>query len=325
MDRPSLTVLTDPIPTGIDFVPEKSKRLLRHIKYLAKKRSFSSDPLYRGHFAVTRSLLQGLEKIGVNFNYSPRKLSSLAETVIVLAGVNTLRQAIRLKQGGHIKKLFAGPNIFNFSDRGINLASPEVDAAITASPYIGDLFVEGSPSLRGRIITWAAGVDVDYWRPERHAPGKKILIYKKQNAGPVESVEPFANYLREKGYEIVNLEYGNYTHGEFLEALQQSQLMIGFVIAETQGIAWAEAWSVGVPTLIWRNTSRVVKGRLYKCSTAPYLCDRNGLFFDNFDNFRQQFAYWESHRDQFDPRTWALKNMSDEVCAQKLYSKVTSC
>jgi hypothetical protein len=101
--------------------------------------------------------------------------------------------------------------------------------------------------------------------------------------------------------------------------------MIGFVTDESQGIAWAEAWSADVPTLIWKNDSKVYLGRQYECSTAPYLRPENGLFFNDLEDIKRQFAYWEAHRQEFTPRDWTLKNMADEVCAVALYKKVTEC
>ena len=115
MSKPKLTILTDPLPVGRDFFSETARRWMRRLKYAMQERSFSSHPRYRGHFAVTRSLVEGLEKIGADLNYNPTKLSQLADTVIVLANVHALRQAIRLKQEGKIHRLFAGPNVVYFS------------------------------------------------------------------------------------------------------------------------------------------------------------------------------------------------------------------
>ena len=96
-------------------------------------------------------------------------------------------------------------------------------------------------------------------------------------------------------------------------------------MSESQGIAWAEAWSADVPTLIWKNDANVYRGRRFNCSTAPYLRPENGLFFNDLEDFKRQFAYWGAHREEFTPRDWTLKNMSDEVCASILYKKVTEC
>lgn len=324
--RPALTILTDPMPIGCDLVPEMGRRVGRRLKYLVRERSYASHPRYRGHFAVTRSLIQGLEKNGAEFNYSPLSLRHLADIVLVLAGVDTLRQAIRLKQQGYIRRLYAGPNIVIFSsDHDSILASPEIDAVITPSNYIDELYIEDNASLRGRIFSWPAGVDTEYWKPESKFKRDKVLIFEKQNKGPVGPVAPFADYLRGIGWEVEVMRYGSFRHHQYRDSLQRSCLMLGFVTDESQGIAWAEAWSCDVPTLIWRNTSNVYHGRKYKCSTAPYLSEDNGLFFDDLEHFKEQFAYWETHRDLFQPRAWTLANMSDEVCARQLYERVTAC
>ncbi len=326
MVKPALTVLTDPMPVGRDLVPETFRRVARRLKYALRERSYASHPRFRGHFAVTRSLIQGLEKNGASFNYGPLRLRHLADTVVVLAGVHTLKQAIELKRQGYIRRLFAGPNIVIFSsDHDSILASPEVDMVITPSSYVDNLYIEDNLSLKGRIFSWPAGVDTEFWAPNPATTRDIILIFEKQNKGPVGPVELYANYLRGLGWAVEILHYGGFRHHQYRDLLQRSCLMLGFVTDESQGIAWAEAWAANVPTLIWRNTSNVYNGRRYSCSTAPYLCDQNGLFFDNLEDFKHQFAYLESHRTHFEPRAWTMGNMSDEVCARQLYDKVTSC
>ena len=145
---PKLTILTDPMPWGREFLHEGSRRIARVVRdALRPNRQYFYHPKYRGHFAVTRSLVEGLRNTGASFNYNPRYPWQLADTVIVLAGVSTLRQAIRLKKQGKIKKLFAGPNIVVFSsDNDSILAAPEVDAAITPSDFVIDLYLEDNPS-----------------------------------------------------------------------------------------------------------------------------------------------------------------------------------
>lgn len=326
MAKPKLTVLTDPLPIGRDFLPETARRSARVMKYILKERSFASHSRFRGHFAVTRSLVEGLENIGADFNYNPNQLPELADTVVVLAGVRTLRQAIRLKQQGKISRLFAGPNIVHFStDFDSILASPEVDAAITPSDWVIEHYVQDNPSLQGRIFSWPAGVDTVFWAPKLATKPDHILIFEKQNKGPVGPVEPYSEYLRGLGWKVDILRYGSFRHQDYCDLLQQSCLMLGFVRDESQGIAWAEAWATDVPTLLWRNNQNMCQGRLLKVSTAPYLCDQNGLFFDDFEHFKTQFSCWQAQREQFAPRAWVLENMSDEACARQLYNKIMSC
>jgi hypothetical protein len=327
MIRPKVTVLTEPMPWGRELLHESSRRIARWVRdVLRTNRQHFSHPLYRGHFAVTRSLVEGLHKVNASFNYNPRYPWQLADTVIVLAGVRTLRQAIRMKQQGRIKKLFAGPNIMVFSsDYDFLLAVTEVDAAITPCDWVVDLYLEDDPSLKNRIFSWPAGVDTHYWQPDPAVKRESILIFEKQNKEPVWVVASYADYLRGLGWDVNIIKYGNFTHIEYLKMLQKSCLMLGFVTSESQGIAWVEAWSADVPTLILKNTSIVYQGRRFACSTAPYLHSQNGLFFDDLEDFKIQFSYWETHLEQFSPRSWTLENMSDEVCASMLYKKVTEC
>jgi hypothetical protein len=327
MTRTKITVITDPMPWGREVLHEGARRIARALRDAVRPpRKHFNHPKYRGHFAVTRSLVEGLHKINASFNYNPRFPWQLADTVIVLAGVRTLRQAIRMKQQGQIKRLYAGPNIVCFSsDYESLLAASEVDAAITPSDLVVDLYLEDNPTLKDRIFSWPAGVDTKYWQPDPSIKRERILIFDKQNKGPVGPVAPYVDYLRSLGWSVQVIEYGTYTHIQYLQMLQHSCLMLGFVTDESQGIAWAEAWSTDVPTLIWKNTTNVWRGRRYHCSTAPYLRPQNGLFFDDLEDFKKQFGYWLTHREQFTPREWTLENLSDEVCASILYKAVAEC
>lgn len=327
MIHPKVTVLTDPIPYGRYLIPETAKSLARTIRDRVKPHPENYNRSnYRGHPAVTRSLIEGLIAIDASFNYNPKTPKEFADIVVVLSGVRTLRQMIAYKRKGLIKTLYAGPNIVVFSsDYNSILSSSEIDWVITPCEWVIDMYLEDCPTLKERCLSWPAGVDIQYWTPGPTIQRRKILIFEKQNKGPVGPVQPYAMYLEEHGYEVSLIKYGCFTHSQYLRELQQSFLMIGFVTDESQGIAWAEAWSADVPTLLWKNTSNVHRGRKYHCSTAPYLCAQNGLFFDDFEDFKLKVDYWASNRDQFTPRGWTLDNMSDEVCAASLYKMVTAC
>lgn len=261
MIKPNLTILTDPVPDGREFFGEHARRFARRIKYVLQERPYSSHPKYRGHFAVTRSLVEGLKKIGASFNYNPSIFGEVADTVHVVSGVSALRQMIRLKQQGRIKKLFVGPNIVVFSTEANSiLASPEIDGVINHCDFACEFWAVDHPQLLDRCFRWPAGVDTHYWHPDPVVKRESILIFDKQNKGPVRPVAPYADYLRNLGWDVNVIEYGNFTHIEYLKMLQKSCLMLGFSTSESQGIAWAEAWSTDVPTLIWKNFPPSIKG-----------------------------------------------------------------
>lgn len=329
MKKHKVTVLTDPMPWGRELLPEGVRRIARLVRDVIRpNRKYFNHPQYRGHFAVTRSLVEGLWKINANFNFNPYHPSQVADTVIVLAGVKTLRQAIRLKKQGRIKKLFAGPNIVAFSsDYDFIAGSLEIDCYILNSDWVFDLYIEDCPSLRDRCFIWPAGVDTSYWQPDPATKRDRILIFDKRDIeDDPDRVNPYVVYLRGQGWQVdvlVRCGLQGYTQERYRYLLQRSSLMVGFTVgSESQGIAWVEACSTDVPILILKNTSNTIRGRRYTCSTAPYLCSQNGLFFDDLEDFKTQFSYWETNREQFTPRMWTLENMSDEVSADMLYQRL---
>lgn len=320
-----ITILTDPIPVGWWRLIEFCKKKVRSVRYKIKPPIYNYGE-YRGHYAVTRSLVEGLGKLKLPFNYNPVKLNGLSSTVVVLAGVSTLKQAIFLKRRGLISKLFAGPNIVVFSsDHDSLLASPEIDAVITPCDWVSKVYIEDNATLAGRCLAWPAGVDTNYWKPSIAPPIRHVLFFEKQNKGDVGPIEPYLTYVKHRGYTVQVIRYGSFVHSDYLKELHKAILMVGFVIDESQGIAWAEAWATNTPTLIWRNEHNIYRGKAYVTSTAPYLCDANGLFFDDIADFKSKFSYWEKNQNSFKPREWVLSNMSDEVCAHNLYTKVQDC
>lgn len=320
-----VTILTDPIPYKKKLVFQLSKRIFIFIRYQVYKLFGKNYPFYRGHPAVTRSLVEGLKKKDIDFVYNPNCISELTDLVVVLSGVETLKQAIALKQKRKIKILLAGPNIVIHSNDFNNLiSSPEIDLCITPSPIATSNYILMNPLLTNRTVSWPAGVDVDYWKPNKSIVRNQILVYEKQAKGPVGPIEPYVEFLKSNGYTVKVIKYGDYSLQEYKTQLLHSIAMVGFVRDESQGIAWAEAWSCDVPLFLWNNHWNVFRGVKHRCSPAPYLTDENGIFFDDHNDFQIKFQQWEKGHFKFQPRKWCLENMSDEVCAQNLIGIIHS-
>jgi len=317
-----LSVITDPIPVGLFSITEGIKALLRTIRKVGRS-FFNPVPAYllsdyRGHPAVTRSIVQGLEKLNVPFNYNPKVINDLSQTVVVLSGISALRQMIKFKQQGYIRRLLIGPNIMDGSGSNRDVfASPEVDRYITHAPvcpFVSRLI----PTLALRCVPWAAGVDLRFWYPETIRTRDLVLIYNKQNTGTTVSLEPYRTVLMRRGYKVSILEYGSYTVEDYRSVLQRSKFMVGFTRNETQGIAFAEAWACDVPTFIWSNSEPTMFGVAYGGSNAPYLTDATGASFSDVDDFTKLLSRWDRDGFNFKPRQWCRENMSDEICARAL-------
>lgn len=318
--RPDISVLTDPIPIGRYAVSEPIIKIARRVRYIGSPRPVHMRSKYRAHFAVTRSMVEGLQKIGIRSNYNPKNLKEVAEVVVVPGGFHALRQAIGWKQTGYIRTLLAGPNLVDFPSENRQLmCASEIDVLIVPGNWVVDNFISDRPELRGRVKYWPSGVDTNYWFPSSLAKEpNKVLIYDKPKRGPVCLIDDYARFIEGKNYHVDILYYGQYIPNDYLEMLRKCSVMIGFSPDESQGIAWAEAWSVNVPTLLWNQDYVTFKGRTYRASTSPYLTSKTGMFFYSFLDFEKVFEYWVNNWDQFHPRDWVIENMSDEVCAKNL-------
>lgn len=321
MQKQLLSVLTAPAWPRY----QRTIKALRHprnlFKVLAGAAGIRDTSRFGGHFAVTRSLIEGLDKTRTPYNYNP-EAANVGAACIVLSGVDALQSALHMRRSGRIRMLLAGPNIVTLpNEAGGMLADIDINACIVPSGWVRDLYVDYCPSLAGRIVVWAAGVNTTYWnsalfrRPGNQSP--RILVYAK-GVGQAEG-QAFIHSLERSGYTARRIEYGHYSQESYKAHLEWADLMIVLGGTESQGIAMAEAWSMNVPTLVkqaftWHDPN----GRSYPASASPYLSEQTGAFFCNEKELLSLLREWHADPTRFSPRSWVIKNMSDEICAENL-------
>ncbi len=297
---PEITVLTHPVGGG-------------------------SQSLYDGHHGVTRSLVEGLSKIGADFNYNHRKQKDVGAVVVVLSGIDALQQAIGFKQTGKIQKLLAGPNLMVRAMEYNNiLSSPEIDICIVPSDWVRIAYEADAPDLAGRIRCWYAGIDERFWRPDSsREKDRQVLIYWKTETK--DFYKGVKKLLKGYGWLPVKLEYGRHSRDEFRETLSGSVFAVFISRSESQGIALAEAWAMDVPTLVWNPKELAAHGRVYSTvSACPYLTDLTGLDWVSLEEFDKVLGEIEIKLNAFKPREWVLANMTDEVSSQLLLRVIGS-
>lgn len=277
---------------------------------------------YGGHAAVTRGLIEGLNKINYeNYNYRPRT-TEIKEHVHILAGVKTLQYAIELKKKGRIKHLSAGPNIIVWPDEADGIVTrEEVELFLLPSEWNVNNTIKRAPSLKGRCIPWPVGVDMDFFSPTTLFQGRNsqnVLIYHKDES---DQFCWHVDYiLRRRGYHTHILKPGAYTLAEYKKLLSQSDFMVAISRPESQGIFMPEAWSMDVPTICfdrnfyrWAGTDIEIEGEI---TTCPYLAKENGVRFMEIRELEDILDHWDELKKEMSPREWCQENMSDIVCAK---------
>lgn len=312
-----LTVLTRPVSL-VQAIFFKVRNLLRFFQRSISGRVFDWDVVkYGGHPAVSRSLVTGLKRIGASFNFNPVKLEEVGEMVVVLSSVEALKQAILWKKSGKISKLLAGPNLMELpNDHGNILASPEIDAVLVPSQMAAEIYEKFSPTLKGRIKVWYAGVDEAYWKPPA-SKGKKqeVLVYWK-NAPKTLGI--YAERLLKKyGFELRRIVFGRYTKSQYKRVLSKSAFAVFLSVTETQGLALVEAWAMGVPTLVWNPKIEHYYIKNLQTTAAPYLSESTGREWKELSEL-EQLLEDQGWLKVCQPRQWVLQHMTDEKSAKML-------
>ena len=111
--------------------------------------------------------------------------------------------------------------------------------------------------------------------------------------------------------------YGQYDETSFREAVRRCRFCVTITSTESQGIAYQEILSMGVPCYVVEKTQWNDRpGISCLASSAPYFDSRCGIkcpdlsFFDTF----------LSELEKYDPREYILDNLTLEKCASEYFS-----
>ena len=322
MARPFLTVLTAPVPTTARRLYRGARRRARRL--ITPGAPSPSVSAYPGHYALVRSVVEGLRAIGADFNFNPDRLSEVARVVYAPAN-EALLQAAALKRRGRIDYLVAGPVNALFADDadGI-LLMPEIGRVIVAHEWVLEFFRE-APALRAKSRPCPCGVDAELWKPSGGTGRKDIaLVYWK--SGDEAFCQHVERVVRACGLEPRRVralpgEHAMFSGTEYRQLLDQSAIGVFLSTFETQGLALAEAWSMDVPTVVWDPRAQAAwRGRSFQArSSAPYLTEETGRLWRTIDELEPVLRGALAQRSAFHPRAWVLANMTDAICAAALF------
>jgi hypothetical protein len=183
---------------------------------------------------------------------------------------------------------------------------------------------------------WPAGIDTERWRPAADSiKTMDVLLYDKvrwdHDRYTRTLIDPIRTFLRKRGHTFSEIRYGSYRERDFQVALTRCRTMIFLCEHETQGIAYQQALSSGVPIFAWDRGGfwqdpayyprRV---RFAPVSSVPYWDERCGKKFTSIDEFAGAWQeFWQEYEARrFDPRSYILENLTLEECAQRYVGHV---
>ncbi len=185
------------------------------------------------------------------------------------------------------------------------------------------------PYYGEQVIAWPVGIDTDKWALiPMISKDIDILIYDKirweHERYYYEIIAPIKSCLLQQDLKIEVVRYGFYQEEVYHSLLARSRAMIFLCEHETQGIAYQQALSCGLPILAWdrggcwQDPSYFPhKVKFSPVSSVPYWDERCGIKFRDINEFPIKLEEFldQLNSQQFFPRMYVLENLSLEKCA----------
>lgn len=301
----SLIILTKSPRTGL-FSREACRSVIK--KLLGRN---------RGPEAVSNSLLRGLNEFKYSYLLNP-KIAEIktGDTVFVNGSIPALRWAIKEKKAGKFKKLVAGPNLVVGPDdyNGI-IKTPEIDLILQPSDWVRDFYLSISPFLSDKVKVWPAGVALP---DDLNTDARKGALVYFKSCSDHALLNRVLKELENSSVKTEVITYGHFKQKDYYRLLAGVKFMVYISESESQGLALQEAWARNVPTLVWNGGSCRFKHYQWQdpAISAPYLNERTGHFFSDFDVFKMRLKIFMDELNSFTARDYVRENLFDKKCAE---------
>jgi hypothetical protein len=296
------------------------------------RRLVRGTPSPGGHKRIFLNLCAGLDKVGVRYRVNDyRHARQHPDELVCIIGKPFVLDKVQWRN----------PILFGAAVHSHPIDDPRLPERLP----IRKLLVPGEwmrrmyePLWKERVISWPVGIDTGLWSDAPAAAKRAdFLLYDKirwqRERYDPGLLAPVRDALRRAGFSFTELRYGYYREEEFRTRLAHSRAMIFLCEHETQGIAYQQALSCGVPILAWNRggcwqdpayyPEKVTFGPV---TSVPYWDERCGTTFGDISEFDDKLAeFWDSvRREAFAPRSYILENLTLEKCALRYVEIVRS-
>ncbi|GAB5562291.1 MAG: glycosyltransferase [Synoicihabitans sp.] len=170
---------------------------------------------------------------------------------------------------------------------------------------------------------WPAGVETDLWMPSSNADPRRVLVYDKirwdRERYEPQLLEPIRQRLSAEGFMVEYLRYGDYVEEDYRNSLKRVSAMIFLCEHETQGFAYLQALSSGVPIFAWDRAGEWQDPSMYPhrvrfgpVSSVPYWDHRCGEKFKNLTEFESRLPLFirSLSSQSYQPRDYVTENFN---------------
>ncbi len=264
-----------------------------------------------GPWKVVKNLMKWLDQIGypyvLNADLNATKMLWIHDDFFVLKKLHTLHKDIHIILGPN---LYALPRLF---PKNISIWHyPHIVPAKWGEDfwrYFGYKWI---------LDIWAVGIDTDLFYPSDKQKTKVLIYFKHRKE---EDLMRVIGILDECNIDYKIMRYGEYSEQKFSTALEEVKYVIWVGCPESQGIAFAEVLSSGIPILVWDVKS------LWDCyashevftqaeleynpvTSAPYFDTSCGISIVDHRELYSSIKKMELSFQDFKPRAYIENNFS---------------
>lgn len=303
------------------FYEEKDDRWFpgdRHARALIRQ-MLLGKPQVSGQMRVFLNLCAGLDRLGIRYRVNDyRHIQKNPDELACILGRPFVLKRIKWQN-----PILFGPACYDHPIDQPNLMKL-FDIKQVLVP--GAWYVDMCRPYWNNVKAWPVGIDTDVWKPSPdRSKSFDVLLYDKvrweHDRFDADLIEPIRSHLRKNGLSVLEMRYGSYKEAEFLDALSRCRTMIFLCEHESQGIAYQQALSSGVPIMAWDRGGTWQDPKYYpdkvvcgSVTSVPYWDSRCGMKFRDAEQFRDQWStFWRaSQSGRFDPRAFILDTMTLE-------------
>lgn len=254
---------------------------------------------------VCQNLIKGLDKLGVKCQIN----ANLKDTGFLNGYVSPTIQP----------NMLLGPNIFVLpSDLHPDFWKTKRNL-VTPSDWVRDKYVS-QLGPEHNVFVWPVGIDTEWFTPSKLDKTNDCLIYFKR--GSESKRLELIDYLNSKDMTYREIVYGQYSEEMLIETARSSRFCVTLTSTESQGIAYQEILSMGLPMYVvdkqvWDDRP----GVCFPATSAPYFDDRCGIKHPDLSRLEE----FLDNLNEFQPREYILGNLTLEKCAFEYLSLLEKC
>lgn len=260
----------------------------------------------RGPGRVVENLARGLVENGWNVyaNDIPR-LGTYQGCLQMVPAINSLG-----------RDSLMGPNLFVVPSEWGEFCR-RFNHYVVPGEWVSKMYQTYPEMDHATIDVWPVGIDTETWLKSSKSQKNKALVYfKSRDSRELESI---TSSLRNCKVDFRVLRYGEYEEKDLYEACLECNLCVLLTGTESQGIAYMQIMSMGLPCYVINKSGFDYFGK-YKefpaeSTSVPFFDKSCGIVDDLFEE--QNFLNFLESLGSFDPGSFIRESFGLRKCAEK--------